>query len=65
MGLIKGLLFWGYVDDEGVIHVKRYKNDREIANYELLPFCKGIFEVFEAYSIEEARLKCHERYKQE
>lgn len=62
--MIKGLLFWGYVDDSGVIHVKRYVSDRVIENYEKLPFCKGIFGPFEAYDIQQARQMCALKYQE-
>ena len=65
MARIKGLLFWGYLDDQGVIHVKYYTNDRIIRNYESLPFVKGIFDPFESYSMEEAKQKVMARYKEE
>lgn len=65
MGLIKGLLFWGYLDDEGQIFVKRYTSDREIANYERLPFTRGIFDPFEAFDINQAREMIKERYMME
>lgn len=64
MGLIKGLLYWGYLDNDGLIHVKRYTTDREIRNYEQLPFCKGIFDPFEAYDINEAKMKCFQKLQE-
>ena len=65
MGLIKGLFFWAYLDDSCHIHVKRYSGDRVIENTEKLPFVKGIFDPFEAFSLEEAKKMVIERYKQE
>lgn len=65
MSIIKGLIYWGYLDDEGKIHVKRYISDREIANYESLPFVKGIFDPFEAIDIHEARKKIRDCYYME
>jgi hypothetical protein len=65
MSLIKGLLYWGYLDDSGIIHVKRYTSDREIRNYESLPFCKGIFDPFESFDIQEAKHKCLQRLNEE
>lgn len=53
--LNNGKWWWAYLDDSGVIHVKRYKNDKIIQNTEQLPFCKGIFEPFEASSFYEAK----------
>jgi len=58
-------LFWGYLDDNGKIYVKKYVNDRQIANYESLPFVKGIFDVFVAANIQQAKMMILERYKQE
>lgn len=65
MGLIKGLLYWGYVDADGVITVKRYINDRAIENTERMPWCKGIFDPFEAIDFKEARHKCHAIFEKE
>lgn len=64
MALIKLPLWWGYLDDRGVIHVKRYTNDRVIQNCEQLPFCKGIFDPFEACNLQEAYKMCHEKLKE-
>jgi hypothetical protein len=65
MSKTKGSLFWGYVDNEGRIEVKKYLNDRQIANYERLPMVTGIFDPFPAKDIWEARKMVEERYKQE
>jgi hypothetical protein len=65
MGLIKGLLFWGYLDEEGVVHVKRYTTDRAIANMERMPWCKGIFDPFEAFDFSEAQRKCIQRFNED
>ena len=65
MNRFKGLLWWGYIDDEGVIEVKRYTTDRVIENYERMPFCKGIFEPFQALDKEEAYALCYARVSQE
>lgn len=62
---IKGLLFWAYLDDEGKVHVKRYINDNLIANYERLPFVKGIFDPFEAYDMQHARELVYRCYLEE
>lgn len=61
----KGIIFWGYVDDQGRIEVQYYKNDKIIRNYESLPFIKGIFDPFYAKDIWEARKMIESRYKQE
>ncbi len=58
-------IFWGYLDDQGQIEVKRYVDDRMIENYERMPFVKGIFNPFTARDIWEARQKVLDRYKQE
>ena len=41
-------LWWGYLDDTGVIRIKKYTTDKAIQNCEQMPFCKGIFNPFEA-----------------
>ena len=56
-------LFWGYVDDEGVVHVKRYTDDRTIRNYEQMPFCKGIFDPYEARDFAHAKLLAFAKYR--
>lgn len=63
-GLIKLPLWWGWLDDRGVITIKRYTNDRIIQNTEQLPFCKGIFDVFEAASLQEAYTIAHQKLKE-
>lgn len=50
-------LFWGYLDWEGVIRIKRYTDDRAIANCERMPFCKGIFDPFYAETYSDAKAK--------
>jgi hypothetical protein len=60
----KGLIFWGYVDDQGKIEVKRYVSDKQIANYESLPFVKGIFDPFYAVDIWTARRMIEAKYKE-
>ncbi len=62
--MIRGLLYWGYLDDQGIIHVKRYTTDRAIRNAEQMPYVKGIFDPFEAFSIEEARQKILIKYQE-
>jgi len=53
----KQTLWWGYVDNEGVIRIKRYVNDRQIENCERSPFCKGIFDPFLAWNQADAKAK--------
>jgi hypothetical protein len=55
MAIIKKQRWWAYLDDRGVIHIKRYTGDRAMQNCEQMPFCKGIFNVFEAYDYQHAR----------
>lgn len=43
-----GKWWWGYLDDNDKITVKKYVGDWDIQKVEQLPFCKGIFEPFEA-----------------
>lgn len=50
--------FWGYLDDRGVIHIKPYLTDWDIQKCEQMPFCRGIFDPFEAHDKAEAALKC-------
>jgi len=50
----KGELYWGYLDDEGQVFVKKYVSDRVIRNYESMPFVKGIFGPFRAANIKHA-----------
>ena len=45
-------LYWGYLDYQEKIHVKRYTNDRAIRNAEESGTTIGIFEPFEAKNIE-------------
>lgn len=48
--------WWGYLDDQGVIYVKRYKGDWDIQKVEQLPFCRGIFNPFKAHNRHEAQM---------
>jgi hypothetical protein len=48
MSRIKLPRWWAYLDDTGKIRVKKYTTDKAIQNCEQLPFCKGIFDPFEA-----------------
>ena len=63
-GLIKLPLFWGWLDDRGVITIKRYTTDRIIQNTEQLPFTKGIFDPFEACNLQEAYKIAHEKLRE-
>lgn len=47
-------LFWGYVDYNEKIHIKRYTNDRAIRNAQDSGTTIGIFDPFYAKNIEEA-----------
>ena len=47
-------LFWGYVDYNQKVHIKRYKNDRAIRNAEESGTTIGIFDPFYADNIVEA-----------
>ena len=58
-------LYWGYIDDTGIVHVKRYTGDRIIENTEKLPFCKGIFDPFYATNYQEAKIKVMQCYAEE
>ena len=49
--------WWAYLDDTGKIHIKRYTNDRAIQNCEQMPFCRGIFNPFEAVDFAHAQKK--------
>lgn len=48
MPLNNGKWWWAYLDDTGVIRIKPYTTDKIIQNTEQLPFCRGIFDPFEA-----------------
>jgi hypothetical protein len=50
-------LWWGYLDDKGVVRIKRYTTDKAIWNCEQMPFCKGIFDPFPALNYEDAQRK--------
>lgn len=65
MKLNDGTWFWGYVDTSEKIYIKRYKNDREIRNYEQMPFTIGIFDPFKAKNIEEAALMLTQKWREE
>jgi len=54
--LANGKWWWAYLDDSGVIHVKKYTDDAIIVRTEQLPFCKGIFDPFKAENKHQAQL---------
>lgn len=56
MSIITKSRWWGYLDDQGLIHVKKYTTDRAIQNCEQMPFCKGIFDPFLAYDFNHAKM---------
>lgn len=58
-------LFWGYVDYEEKIHVKRYTNDRAIRNAEDSGTTIGIFEPFYAKDLEEATHMILEKWREQ
>lgn len=64
MPLIKLPRWWAYLDDQGVIRIKKYVSDRAIQNCEQMPFCRGIFDPFEAANYQEAKLKIQEFLRQ-
>ena len=53
--LDSGKWWWAYLDDTGVVRVKKYTGDKIIQNTEQLPFCRGIFDPFKADNIHHAR----------
>ena len=57
MALIKLPLWWGYLDDTGKIHIKKYVSDWDIQKCEQMPFTKGIFEPFPAIDRADAQQK--------
>lgn len=65
MGLIKsGKWWWGYLHENGEVHIMRYSNDKIIANYERLPMIKGIFDPFEAFDSTDAKKQCLAKLKE-
>lgn len=56
--------YWGYLDDQGVIHVKRYHTDWDLQKCEQMPFCRGIFDPFTAANKREALQKCQDKLKE-
>lgn len=57
-------LFWGYVDYNEKIHIKRYKNDRAIRNAQDSGTTIGIFDPFYAKNIEEASHMILNKYRE-
>jgi hypothetical protein len=64
-GLDKSKWWWGYLDINDIVHVKRYTTDRAIENAEKSPLTKGIFDLFTANNYKEAKLKMMNCYAQE
>lgn len=58
-------LFWGYVDYDEKIHVKRYIDDRAIRNAQDSGTTIGIFDPFYAKDIEEATNMILEKWREE
>jgi hypothetical protein len=58
-------LYWGYVDYQEQIHVKRYTTDRAIRNAQDSGTTIGIFDPFEADNIEEATHMILEKWREE
>ena len=58
-------LFWGYVDYNEKIHIKRYKDDRAIRNAHDSGTTIGIFDPFYAPNIEEAAHMILEKWREE
>lgn len=56
--------FWGYLDDEGTIHIKKYYTDWDLQKCEQMPFCRGIFEPFTAIDKAHALAKCKEKLRE-
>lgn len=57
-------LFWGYVDYDEKIHIKRYKNDKAIQRAQDSGTTIGIFDPFYARSLEEASHKILEKWRE-
>ena len=58
-------LWWGYVDYDEKIHVKRYTNDRAIRNAQDSGTTIGIFDPFEAENIEMAMHMILDKWREE
>lgn len=61
---MKKQLFWGYVDYNEKIHIKKYKGDRAIRNAQDSGTTIGIFDPFYAKNIEEAAHMILEKYRE-
>ncbi len=57
-------LFWGYVDYNEKLHIKRYKTDRAIRNAQDSGTTIGIFDPFPAPNIEEAAHIILQKYRE-
>jgi hypothetical protein len=57
-------LFWGYVDYNEKIHIKRYTNDKAIRNAQDSGTTLGIFDPFYAKDIEEASHLILKKYRE-
>lgn len=58
-------LWWGYVDYDEKIHVKRFKTDRAIRNAQDSGTTIGIFDPFYAANIEEATHAILEKWREQ
>ncbi len=58
-------LFWGYVDYEEKIHVKRYTGDKAIRNAQDSGTTIGVFDPFYSKNIETATHAILEKYREE
>jgi hypothetical protein len=61
----KKRIYWGYIDVYDKVHVKLYRDDRQIENAEAFPLTKGIFDPFTAKNLAEAKLKIMNKYAEE
>lgn len=57
-------LFWGYIDYEEKIHVKRYKDDRSIRNAHDSGTTIAIIEPFYSENIETATFSILEKWRE-
>jgi hypothetical protein len=57
-------LYWGFVDYNEKIHIKRYTNDRAIRNAQDSGTTIGIFDPFYARNIEEASHMILEKWRE-
>lgn len=58
-------LFWGYIDYNEKIHIKRYRSDREIRNAQDSGTTIGIFDPFYAANIDEAANMILDKWREE